>query len=102
MKELGNLDMAVSNHDTREDWLEILAKSASQTVNDWHHSHISMKWVIIRCICITQIHVKDEKCVKVCDSTLEAIGTNVVRPVSCDDMVTTREIIIWNGSKHLK
>ena len=42
--------------------------------------------------------MNEEKCVKVCDSALEAIGTNVF----CDDMITGRKMIIWNGSKYLK
>jgi Leucine Rich repeat len=95
MKEVGHLDMAVSNHGT-------LKESASQTVNEWNHSHISMKLLIMRCIRITQVHVKAEKCVKVCNSSLKSIGTNFVRPVLCDDMITIRKMIIWIGSKHLK
>ena len=86
MKELGNLDMAASNHSAREQWLSALKSSASQAVDEWHHSHISMKWVIMRCIRITQVHVKYEKCFKLSDSTLEAIDIDLLRTVMYDDM----------------
>ena len=104
MQELGNIDMAVSNHSAREPWLNALKASTSQAVNEWHHSHFSMKWVMMRCIRITQVLAKQDKCVKLSDGTftLEAVDANVLRSVSCDDMVNNSDMIIWEGCRYLQ
>ena len=102
MQELGNLDMAVSNHSVRESWLNTLKASASQAVDEWHHSHTSMKWVMLRCIRITTVLVKQENGFKLSDSTLETVSANVLRNVVYDDVVSRRELVIWEGCKYLK
>jgi hypothetical protein len=45
MKELGKLDMAMSNHGAREAWLNVLKTARSQAASKWLHSHRSMRWV---------------------------------------------------------
>ena len=76
MHELGNFDVAMSNHRRREHWLNLLEADGSQAANKWLQSHASMRWVITRCICISHFLVNPKHCTKVFDSTFEAAGAN--------------------------
>jgi hypothetical protein len=55
LQELGKLDMAISNHIGRKLWLNILEADGSQAANKWLHSHLSMRWVIMRSICLSHM-----------------------------------------------
>jgi hypothetical protein len=75
MLELGNLDIAMSNHGARELWLNMLKVDGSQAVNKWRQSHFSLRWIIMRFIRISQILVNPKHCLQLYDITFEVSGT---------------------------
>ena len=86
MQELGNLDIAMSNHGRRMTWLNMLIADSSQAVNEWYHSHLSLRWIIMRSIRIYHVLVNLQHCLTLSDTTFEASNTSCTRSVSVDEV----------------
>jgi Leucine Rich repeat len=100
VQTLGLLDIAVSSNDVRKLWLEILKSITSKTIDEWRHSHLSIKWVIDRRIRVTQVLVNVRHRNEVSDLTFEAVG---ISSGTVDDEEGGDEYIlsIWEGCQYL-
>jgi hypothetical protein len=68
--------MAVSSCNARESWLAILKSITCQAFDVWHHSHSSVRWMMMRNIYVTQILFDIHRRDGICDLTFEFIGIN--------------------------
>jgi hypothetical protein len=100
--DLRLLDIAWSNHRFRRLWLNMLKSHPFQAVNDWHHSHLSMRWVINRKIRITQVLVNPAQLDTISDWTLQSADIDGIRGVPGTDITSSRTLFIWEESEHLQ
>jgi Leucine Rich repeat len=97
-RDIGNLDMAVSNKSIREPWLNIL-KSNSKSINDWYHSHSSIRWVVERKIGVTQILMNPEQSEDVSEMTFKVVDTSVLQKESNQNQ---KKMLVWDGCRDLQ
>jgi hypothetical protein len=102
MTELCLLDTAVSNHSFRELLLNMLRSHSFTTVNDWCHSHLSIRWVIKRSIRVTQILVNPAQQNTISDRTLQSTDIISVQFVSSDDEPNSSMLFTWGESKYIR
>jgi hypothetical protein len=102
MPELGNLDMAMLNDSSREQWLNIVKVYGLQAVNEWHHCHLSLRWAIMRSIRLSNILVNPKQRIKLSDSTFEAKNINGNRSEYGVDAMNVRKLTIWEECKYLQ
>jgi Leucine Rich repeat len=100
VQHLGLLDIAVSSHSTRKQWLIILKSLNCKAIDVWRHSNLSIRWVIKRSIHVSHVLVHFNHCDTISDLTFQAIGINVSR-VSCGEEVSRDYTLsIWGGHKY--
>jgi hypothetical protein len=101
MRSLSLLDVAVSICGARQQWLIILKTITCQTIDVWHHSHSSMRWMMMRSIRVTQIIANRKHSERVSDLTFGAVGMNGSR-TSCDEEVKSDDnFLMWEESKYV-
>jgi hypothetical protein len=76
LQSLSVLDVAVSSSSARKTWLLMLKSITCDAIDVWHHSLLSIRWLMFRDIRVTQILVNRKHRDKISDLTFEAIGIN--------------------------
>jgi hypothetical protein len=84
IKTLGVLEMALSSYNVRELWLIALKSITRKAMNEWHHSHSSMRWMMMRSLFVTRILVGVKHRDEVSDFTFEPVDVNS-SPTSCGE-----------------
>jgi hypothetical protein len=98
---LGLLDNAVSSVRARKQWLNLLKSVISKAIDGWHHSHSSIKWVIMRDIHVTQILVNLKHRSEISDITFEDVNVNGSQ-TSCDEAAkVVSTFLTWDEPKYL-
>jgi hypothetical protein len=104
-QSLSNLDMAVSSHSARKQWLIILKSITCKAINEWRHSYSSMMWVIKRKVRVTRILVNATHRDSVSDLTFEAVSIQC-DPTSCDCVKVKGDydsiLLTWEERKYLQ
>ena len=101
-QSLSLLDIALSSNSARKSWLLILKSITFNAIDQWHHSHSSMKWAIKRNICATQILVSADHSDEVSDLTFEALGIHS-NPTLCGEKEKGDSILAtWEKRKYLQ
>ena len=98
VRDIGTLDMAVSNRNMWDLWLNVL-KSNSKVFDNWHHSHSSIRWVILRKIAVTQILMNPEKSEGISDMTLKDVDINGLQEESDQNQ---KKMLVWDGCRELE
>jgi hypothetical protein len=101
VQNLGLLDIALSSNIARKQWLIILSSNTCKAIDGWHHSHLSMRWVIKRNICVTQLLVNLKYRDTISDLTFQAVGINGSQTVRDEEVKGESNLSIWKESKYL-
>jgi hypothetical protein len=84
------LDVAMTNKNERSQWLENLKKTESLSVDEWHHDHSSIRWLINRGIVnASYICIRDDAKWQITDSTFDGAIFPLLR---CLDLTECRRI----------
>jgi hypothetical protein len=103
VKTFGVLDIALSSYIVRELWLITLKSITCKAVNEWHHSHSSMRWMMRRSLFVTHIVVGVKHRDEVSDFTFEPADING-GPASCGEGVRDDRKLspMWQGCERLE
>jgi hypothetical protein len=86
-RSMSTLDTAITNRDpnqnTRLLWLRVLRLTNFN--GDWKHSHLSIKWMIMRGLRATSIEIGKRGGNEITDSTFESIDICCLLSISLDD-----------------
>jgi Leucine Rich repeat len=86
-RSMSTLDMAITNRDpnqnTRLLWLRVLG--LANFSGDWNHSHLSIKWLIMRGLRTTSIEIGKRDGNEITDSTFESINICCPLSISLDE-----------------
>jgi hypothetical protein len=76
VQDLSLLDITVSSSSARKQWLSLLKSNTCGAIDGWHHSHSSIRWLIMRGICVNQLLVNRKHRNSISDLTFEAVRIN--------------------------